>query len=81
MLPFEGLRLPRFSFEVSVDLCLVGVVVGKGRMHLRQRKVPEFPHDFFWNQTHVMPLSDSSNRDSRSGNTRPAAAYIGTSGD
>jgi hypothetical protein len=57
------------------------VVVGKGRMHLRQRKVPEFPHDFFWNQTHVMPLSDSSNRDSRSGNTRPAAAYIGTSGD
>jgi hypothetical protein len=61
MLLFEGLCLSRFSFEVSVDLCLVGVVVGKGRMNLRQREVPEFPRDFLWNQTHVVPLSDSAN--------------------
>ena len=36
MLLFEGLCLPRFGFEVCVDLCLVGVIVGKSRMHLRQ---------------------------------------------
>ena len=81
VLLFEGLCLPRFSFQVSVYLCLVGVVVGKGRMHLRQREVPEFSRDFFRNQTHVVPLRDSANRDTRSGNARPAAPNIGTSRD
>ena len=36
MLFFEGLCLPCLGFQVSVDLPLVGVVVGESRMHLRQ---------------------------------------------
>ena len=58
MLFFEGLCLPRLRFQVCVDLRLVGVVAGKSRMNPRQRQVATLPHDFFWNQTHVVPLSD-----------------------
>lgn len=35
MLRFEGLCLPRFGFQVPVDLRLVGVIAGKSRMDLR----------------------------------------------
>ena len=61
MLFFEGLCLPRLGFEVCVDLRLVGVVVGESRMNLRQRQVAKLPHDFFWNQARVVPLSDPAN--------------------
>jgi len=61
MLLFKGRCLARFGFEVCVDLCLVGVVVGKGRMNLRQREVSEFPGNLLRNQTHVVPLSDAAN--------------------
>ena len=61
MVSLESLRFACFGFDVFVDFCLVGVVIGKGRMHLRQREVPEFPRDFFRNQTHVVPLSDAAN--------------------
>ena len=61
MLLFEGLCLSRLGFEVCVDLCLFGVVVSKSCMNLRQRQVAKFPRDFFWNQAHVVPLSDPAN--------------------
>jgi len=54
---------------------------GKGRMNLRQRQVPKFPRDFFRNQTHVVPLSDSANRDTRPGNARPPTANVRASRD
>ena len=51
-------------------------------MYLRQRQVTsERLHDFFWNQAHVVPLSDPANRYTRSGNAWPAAANLGASGD
>ena len=58
---FEGLCLPRLSFQVRVGLRLVGVVAGESLMNLRQREVAELPHDFFRNQAHVVPLSDPAN--------------------
>jgi hypothetical protein len=81
VLLFEGLGFLRLSFQVRVDLRLVGVVVGKGRMNLRQRQVPEFPSDLFRYQTHVVPLSDSADRDARTGNARPPAANLRASRD
>lgn len=61
MLFFEGLCLLRLGFKVCVDLRLVRVVAGKSRMNLRQRQVAKFPRDLFWNQAHVVPLSDPAN--------------------
>jgi len=61
VLLFEGLCLPRLGFQVCVDLRLVGVVVSKGRMNLRQRKVAKLTQDLFWNQARVVPLSDATN--------------------
>jgi hypothetical protein len=57
------------------------VVVGKGGMNLRQRQVTKLPRDLLRNQTHVVPLSDPANGDTRPGNTRPTAANLGTSRD
>jgi hypothetical protein len=78
---FEGVSLPRLGFQVCVDLHLVGMVVSQSRMDLRQRQVAKLPHDLFWNQAHIVPLSDPPNRNARSGNARPAAANLGTSRD
>jgi len=61
MLLFEGLYLSRLGFEVGVDFCLVGVVVSKSCMNLRQRQVAKLSRDFFWNQAPVVPLSDPAN--------------------
>ena len=37
MLPFKGVCFPRLGFQVGVDFCLAGVVVGEGRMNLSER--------------------------------------------
>src|SRR6266436_3534575 len=50
MLLFEGRCLSHLGFKVCVDLRLVGVVVSKSCMNLRQRQVAKLPRDFFWNQ-------------------------------
>ena len=82
VLRFEGLCLPRLGFQVPVDLRLVGVIVGKSRMNLRQRQVTsERLYHLFRNLTHVVPLSDPTNCDTRPGNARPTAANVGTSRD
>jgi hypothetical protein len=78
---FECLCLSRLCFQVRIDFRLIGVVIGKGRMNLRQRQMAELPDDFFWNQTHVVPLSDPANGDSSPGNARPPAANVGTPRD
>jgi len=78
---FEGLGFLRFRFQVRVDLRSVGVVVGKGRMNLSQRQVSEFPGNLFRYQTHVVPLSDSADRDARPGNAWPPAANVMASRD
>jgi len=39
---FQSFGLSRLCFQVCVDLRLVGVVVGEGRMNLRQRQVANF---------------------------------------
>lgn len=61
MLFFEVLCLLRLGVQVRVDLHQVGVVAGKGSMNLSQRQAAKLPHDFFWNQAHVVPLSDPAN--------------------
>ena len=61
MLLFEGLCLSHLGFKVCVDLPLVGVVVSKSCMNLRQRQVAKLSRDFFWNQAPVVPLSDPAN--------------------
>jgi len=81
VLLFERFCLPRFGFEVGVDLCPVSVVIGEGRVNLRSREVSEFSRNLFWNQTHAVPLGDSANGDACSGNTRPTGANIWTSRD
>lgn len=77
----RGPRLPRLAFQVPVDLILVGVVIGQSRMNLGQRQVAKLPRDFLWNQAHVVPLGDPANGDTRPCNARPAAAYLGATGD
>ncbi len=37
VLLFQCFRLSRLGFQVRVDLRLIGVIIGEGRMHLRQR--------------------------------------------
>lgn len=82
MFSLKSLGLAVLGFQVGVNSRLVGVIVGKSRMYLRQRQVPsERLYDFFRNQAHVVPLSNPANRDTRRGNARPAAANIGTPGD
>src|SRR5271157_1265942 len=81
MLLFEGLGLARLGVQVGVDFRLVGVVVSESSVDLRQRQVAKLPHDLLWNQTHVVPLGDSANGDTRSGNTRPPAANVRASRD
>ena len=61
MLSFEGHCLPRFGFQVCINLRLVGMVVGKSRMNLCQRQVTKLPHYLLRNQAHVVPLSDPAN--------------------
>ena len=78
---FEGLCLLRFGAQVRVNLRLVGVVVGKGRVHLRQRQMANLSGDLFRNETHIVPLRDAANRDARPRNTGPTAANFGPSGD
>lgn len=78
---FEGLSLLRLGFHVRVDLRLVGMVVSEGRMNLRQRQVAKLPRDLLRNQTHVVPLSDPANGDTRPGNARPPAANVRASRD
>src|ERR1035441_7412106 len=78
----ESLGLAILGFQVRVNSRLVGVIVGKSRMHLRQRQVTsERLYDLFRNQAHVVPLSDPANRNTRPGNARPAAANLGALGD
>ena len=82
MFSFQSLSLAVLGFQVCVNSRLVGVIVGKSRMYLRQRQVASKRlHDLFRNLTHVVPLSNPPDRDTRSGNARPAAAYVGTSRD
>jgi hypothetical protein len=81
-LSFEGLSLAVLGFQVCVNSRLVGVIVCKSRMYLRQRQVTsERLYDLFRNLTHVVPLSNSSDRDTRSGDTRPSTANIGAPRD
>ena len=63
MLPFESIRLLFLGFQIGVDLRLVGVIAGKGRVNLCQREVAELPYDLFRNRAHVVPLSYPANRD------------------
>ena len=82
MLSFQKFGLAVLGCQVCVDFPLVGIVVGKSRMNLRQRQVPpERLYDLFRNLAHIVPLSDPANRDTRPGNARPTAANIGTSRD
>src|ERR1017187_6003917 len=55
MLSFQNLGLAVLGCQVCVDFLLVGVVVGKRRVNLRQRQVTsERLYDLFWNQAHVV---------------------------
>ena len=82
MLSLESFNLAVLGFQVCVNSRLVGVIVGKSRMYLRQRQVAcERLYDLFRNQAHVVPLSDPANRNTRPGNARPAAANLGAPGD
>jgi hypothetical protein len=81
MLFFESPCLAVLGFQVCVNFRLVGEVISESRMYLRQRQVTKFPDDFFWNEAHVMPLSDPANGNTRPGNARPAAANLGTARD
>jgi len=61
-LPFQNLGLALLGCQVCVNFLLVGVVVGKRCVNLRQRQVTsERLYDFFWNLTHVVPLNDPAN--------------------
>ena len=82
MLSFQNLDLAVLGRQVGVDFLLVGVIVGKSRVNLRQRQMTsERLYDLFWNLTHVVPLSDPANGDTRPGNTGPASANLGASRD
>jgi hypothetical protein len=82
VLSFQNLSLAVLGCQVCVDFLLVGIVVGKSRMNLRQRQVTsERLYDLFWSLTHVVPLSDSMNGDTCPGNARPAAANLGAPRD
>ena len=62
VLSFQNLGLAVLGCQVCVDFPLVGIVVGKSRMNLRQRQVTsERLYDLFRNLTHVVPLSDPAN--------------------
>jgi hypothetical protein len=51
-------------------------------MNLRQRQVTaERLYDLFRNPTHVVPLGNPPNRNTRPGDARPAAANLGASRD
>ena len=78
---FEGLSLLRLGVQVRVAFRLVGMVVSEGRVNLRQRQAAKLPRDFLRNQTHVVPLSDPPNGDTRPGNARPPAANVRASRD
>ena len=82
MFPLETLSLAVLGFQFCVNSRLVGVIAGKSRMYLRQRQVTsERLYDLFWNQAHVVPLSDPPNRNTCPGDARPAAANLGASRD
>ena len=82
VLSFQNLGLAVLGCQVCVDFLLVGEVAGKSRMNLRQRQVTsERLHDLFRNLTHVVPLSDPANGDTRPGNARPPAANVRASRD
>jgi len=81
VLPFESIRLLFLGFQIGVDLRLVGVIVGKGRVNLCQREVAELPYDLFRNRAHVVPLSYPANGDPGAGNARPPASNVRVSRD
>jgi len=81
VLLFEFFCLACLGFQIRVDLRLVGVVVGKGGMNLRQRQVTKLPHNLFRYQVHVVPLSDPANGDTCPGDARPPATNVGAPGD
>jgi hypothetical protein len=82
VLSFENLGLAVLGCQVRVDFFLIGIVIGKSRMNLRQRQVTaERLYDLFRNLTHVVPLSNPPNRNTRPSDARSAAANLGASRD
>lgn len=81
VLLFQRFRHVGFCFEVGLDLRPVGVVVSKSGMNLRQRKLPELPHDLLRNQAHVVPLSDAAYGDAGTGDTGPPPTNVGAPRD
>ena len=65
-----------FGRDVAVNLVPVGVVVGQGRVNLRQRKGLDFGGDLLGSQTQVVPAGNAPNRDAGTGDARPALADL-----
>ncbi len=77
MLLLESRCLEHFRGEVRINLRLIRVVVGEGRVNLRQRQMAKLPQDLLWNQAHVVPLRYAANRDTRAGDAWPSAPDVG----
>src|ERR1039457_1110836 len=60
--------------DVAVNLVPVGVVVGQGRVNLRERKVLDFGGDLLGSQTEVVPAGNAPDRDAGTGDAGPALA-------
>jgi hypothetical protein len=81
-LSFQNFGFAVLGCQVCVDFFLIGIVIGKSRMNLRQLQVPaESLYDLFRNLTHVVPLSNPPNRNTRLGDARSAAANRGAPRD
>src|SRR5436853_6037424 len=60
--------------NVTVNLVAVGVVVGQGGVNLSQREMLYLSCDFFRSKAHIVPLGNTTDRNTGACNAGPAFA-------
>jgi hypothetical protein len=72
---FQMLCLGIFRCHVYFDCLSIGVVIGQGSIHLRQRQMWNLGGDLFRRQARVVPADEALYGLAWSGDTRTAAAF------
>lgn len=81
MLLLKGLNLCLVCTDPGLDLFPIRMVIGQACMHLRQAQMPEFIHDLFWTESHLVQEDDALNRHACACNPRAIATNIGRGND
>ncbi len=81
MLLLKSLNLCLICTDPCLDLFPIRMIIGQARMHLRQGQMPEFIHNLFWTEPHLVQEDDALNRHACACNPRAIATNIGRGND